>query len=88
MELEQVVRLTPGSIIEFSKSADEPLTILVNNQPIGLGSAVKVGENYGIKVIRVGNVQQRFDAATGEHGPLPPSPLTTADPNGETVESS
>lgn len=54
----EVLRLGVGAIIEFSKSNDEPLELLVNNKPIAVGEAVKVGENFGLKITQIGDVKQ------------------------------
>ncbi|HLL89748.1 MAG TPA: FliM/FliN family flagellar motor C-terminal domain-containing protein [Tepidisphaeraceae bacterium] len=56
--LSEVMRLGTGAIIEFSKSNDEPLELLINNKPIGLGEAVKVGENFGLRITQIGDVKQ------------------------------
>ena len=48
--LSEVMRLGTGAIIEFSKSNDEPLELLINNKPIGLGEAVKVGDKFGLRI--------------------------------------
>lgn len=58
LTLSEVMRLGPGAIIEFSKSSDEPLDLLVNNKPIGVGEAVKVGENFGLRITQIGDIQQ------------------------------
>jgi flagellar motor switch protein FliN len=57
MNVGEVMRLAVGAIVEFSKSADEELDLLVNNKPIGKGTAVKVGENFGIKITNIGSVR-------------------------------
>jgi len=56
--LQEVLRLGIGAIIEFSKSSDEPLELHINNKPIGLGEAVKVGENFGLRITQIGDVKQ------------------------------
>ena len=43
-------------------AADDELELLVNNKPIGAGTAVKVGENYGLRVTYVGDLQERIAA--------------------------
>lgn len=58
LTLAEVLRLGPGAIIEFSKANEEPLELMVNNKPIGLGEAVKVGENFGLKITHIGDVKQ------------------------------
>ncbi len=52
-----VLRIHQGSILEFSKNSDEPMELMINNKTIAVGEAVKVGENFGIKVQQVGDVQ-------------------------------
>jgi flagellar motor switch protein FliN/FliY len=52
------MRLGAGAIIEFLKSSEEPLQLLVNNKAIGLGEAVKVGENFGLRITQIGDVRQ------------------------------
>jgi flagellar motor switch protein FliN/FliY len=58
MTVGEVMRLAVGAIVEFNKSADEDLELLVNNKPIGKGHAVMVGENFGIKISSVGPVRE------------------------------
>jgi len=62
MSLSEAVNLSHGAIIEFPKNADGALRILVNNKPVGSGSAVKVGENFGVRVAQVGDIAERVDA--------------------------
>ena len=57
LTMAEVMRLGPGAIVEFSKSSDEPLELLINNKAIGLGAAVKVGENFGIRLTQIGDVR-------------------------------
>ena len=58
LTLSEVMRLGPGAIIEFMKSNEEPLELLINNKTIGLGDAVKVGENFGLKINQIGDVKE------------------------------
>ncbi|MCA9293366.1 MAG: FliM/FliN family flagellar motor switch protein [Phycisphaerales bacterium] len=64
MSLGDVVRLVPGSIIELPKNAEEELELLVNNRVIGAGTAVKVAENFGLRLTRLGSPKARAVAAT------------------------
>lgn len=65
MPVQEVLSLAPGAILELPKLADEELEILVNNKPIGLGMAVKVGENFGVRVTYVGDLRHRIEAMGG-----------------------
>jgi flagellar motor switch protein FliN/FliY len=59
MPVAEVVKLSPGAIIELPKPADDELELLVNNKAIGVGRAVKVGENFGIRITFIGDQRQR-----------------------------
>jgi flagellar motor switch protein FliN/FliY len=58
LSLSEVMRLGAGAIIEFSKSHGEPLELMINNKTIGLGEAVKVGENFGLRLTQIGDVRE------------------------------
>ena len=62
LRLSEVIRLVPGAIVELTKQADEELELLVNNKVIGTGKAVKVGENFGLRMAFVGDLRQRVAA--------------------------
>jgi flagellar motor switch protein FliN/FliY len=63
--LSEVMRLGVGAIIEFVKSSSEPLELMVNNKVIALGETVKVGENFGLRITRVGDVKQVIESLGG-----------------------
>lgn len=67
MPAEEIAGLSPGAILELPKEADEPLDVLVNNRPIGRGAAVKVGENFGVAINEIRDLQSRI-AAMGPVG--------------------
>jgi len=54
MTMREVVSFMPGTILELPKNAEEELDLLVNNQLIGRGLAVKVGENFGVRITSIG----------------------------------
>jgi flagellar motor switch protein FliN/FliY len=62
LDVEEVLALVPGSIIELPKSAESELDLLVNNKVIGCGHAVKVGENFGLRLTFLGNLAARLAA--------------------------
>jgi len=62
MPLARVVSLNTGAIIEFEKPADAPLDLMINNKCIGVGQAVKVGENFGLRITQVGTLQEKIRA--------------------------
>lgn len=66
MPLREVLALVPGSIIELPKNAEAELDLLVNNKQIGVGAAVKVGENFGLRITYLGDVRERIEALGGD----------------------
>ncbi len=58
LPLGDVINLSPGSIIEFSRSSEQPLQLQVNNKIIGSGAAVKVGEKFGLRINRIAPVTE------------------------------
>jgi flagellar motor switch protein FliN/FliY len=65
MACEEVLALGPGAIIELDKAAADPLSVMANNKAIGDGVAVKLGENFGLRVSRVLSSEDRLQAALG-----------------------
>jgi flagellar motor switch protein FliN len=62
MPMADILNLSSGSIIEFEKLADGELDLMINNKCVGRGMAVKVGENFGLRVRSVGSLQDRIRA--------------------------
>lgn len=62
LHIKDFMGLRPGSIIELTKKADVELDLLINNKLIGYGQAVKVGENFGLRITYVGDVRARIEA--------------------------
>lgn len=59
------MRLGVGAIIEFVKSSSEPLELMINNKVIGQGETVKVGENFGLRITRIGDAKAIMNAING-----------------------
>lgn len=66
MKLGEVLDFTPGTIIEFEKNVEEELDLMINNKCVGKGAAVKVGENFGIKVTNIDTIEKLIRAMGGE----------------------
>ena len=60
MPVSIIRNFTPGAIIEFEKSVEDDLTLLANNRPIGNGTCIKVGENFGLRITKIQNTAQRI----------------------------
>jgi flagellar motor switch protein FliN/FliY len=53
VDLQKLLQLSKGDVIELAKKAGETVEIMVNSQLIAQGEIVAVGENYGVKVTKV-----------------------------------
>ena len=64
MLLSEIMKIMPGTILEFPRTVNEELDLLVNNHQIGHGVAVKVNERFGLRVTYVGDVRRRLTSLT------------------------
>jgi flagellar motor switch protein FliN len=62
MPLSEIMNLSTGAIIEFDKSFDSELDLMANNMCIGRGTAVKVSENFGLRITHIGSLRDRIQA--------------------------
>jgi len=48
--LKEVLALRVGEIVEFPRRADDPLELRVSGRAVAEGSAVKIGDRFGLRV--------------------------------------
>jgi flagellar motor switch protein FliN/FliY len=60
MAVSKIRSFAPGAILEFEKSVEEPLNLLINNRLVGHGNCVKVGENFGLRVTAITDSSHRI----------------------------
>jgi flagellar motor switch protein FliN/FliY len=60
MPIQDILNLGPGSVVELSKLAGEPVDLLVNNKMIARGEVVVVDENFGIRVTSMVSQEERI----------------------------
>lgn len=56
VSLEDLAHLSTDSVVELDALAGEPLTIKVNGVSIGKAIVVISGENYGLKVVEISDL--------------------------------
>ncbi len=56
VSLEDVAQMRPDSVVELDVLAGEPLTMKINGVAIGKAEVVVSGENYGLKVLEVSDL--------------------------------
>ncbi len=65
LSVEEVLALGPGSVVELSKLAGEPVDVLVNGRLIARGEVVVVDENFGVRVTEIASPKKRATAMGG-----------------------
>jgi flagellar motor switch protein FliN/FliY len=53
LPLKDVMQFAPGSIVELTKKAEEPVNLYVNRKLVAQGEVVLVDNNIGIKITNV-----------------------------------
>ncbi len=57
MTLEDVMALSPGSVIEFDRHHQQLLELCVNNKAIARGETVTLREKFGLRVREIGDLK-------------------------------
>jgi len=57
--------LSVGAILEFEKSVDEELDLLISDRLIGQGHCVKVGEKFGLRITHICDKAERIRSLGG-----------------------
>jgi flagellar motor switch protein FliN/FliY len=57
--IRQVLSLSPGSVVELDKLAEEPLEVYVNGKLIAHGEVVVINENFGIRITNIISATER-----------------------------
>ena len=56
-----VLSLAPGTILQFSKPYDAPLTLSVGGCEVAVGETVKVGEKFGLRITSMLMPAEKFE---------------------------
>jgi flagellar motor switch protein FliN/FliY len=65
LPVNRVLAIAVGAIIEFDRRFDCELELVVSNKVIGRGLAIKVGENFGLRVTEIGDLGEKIRALGG-----------------------
>jgi flagellar motor switch protein FliN/FliY len=66
MTLGQALALGPGSVVALSRSAREPVDLLVNGKPVAHGEVVVIDDDFGLRITQV--IEVTPDPQHGEDG--------------------
>ena len=62
ISIRKLLQLSKGSIVELTRSAGEPLDVLVNGTLVATGEVVVVNEKFGVRLIDVISPEQRIQS--------------------------
>ncbi|MCL6471308.1 MAG: flagellar motor switch protein FliN [Firmicutes bacterium] len=62
MSIEEILRLSKGSVIELDKLASEPVEFLVNGKVIARGEVVVIDDNFGIRITEILSPRARLES--------------------------
>jgi len=60
MQLGELLKLTPGSILELNRAADAPVELLVNSKLIAKGEVVVVDGNFAFRITEIESTDNRI----------------------------
>jgi flagellar motor switch protein FliN/FliY len=60
MPINSILDMTVATIIEFEKPFDQHLLLYINDKCIGQGQAVKMGENFGMRITSIDSRADRI----------------------------
>lgn len=60
MSISDILALGPGSVVELSKLAGEPVDVLVNQKIVARGEVVVIDENFGVRVTQLMTPEERL----------------------------
>lgn len=60
MQIQDILKLAPGSVIELDKSAGDPVDLFINDRPIAKGEVVVIDENFGVRLTSIVTTTERI----------------------------
>jgi flagellar motor switch protein FliN len=60
MQVQDVLKLAPGSVIELDKAAGDPVDLYINDRAIAKGEVVIIDENFGVRLTAIVTATERI----------------------------
>lgn len=60
MQVQDVLKLAPGSVIELDKAAGDPVDLYINDRAIAKGEVVIIDENFGVRLTSIVTATERI----------------------------
>ena len=64
LDIQSILSLGEGSIVELDKLAGEPVDILVNRKKIAHGEVVVIDENFGVRITEILSAEEIEEAVS------------------------
>jgi flagellar motor switch protein FliN/FliY len=62
LNVEDILRLKEGAVVELDKLAGDPINILANGVPVARGEVVVLNDNFCIRITNILTPEARLDA--------------------------
>lgn len=62
ISIRKLLKLNKGSIVELSRTAGEPLDVMVNGTLVARGEVVVVNDKFGVRLLEVMSPEQRLQS--------------------------
>jgi flagellar motor switch protein FliN/FliY len=60
MSIQDLLNMSPGSVVELDKIAGEPLDLMVNGRLVARGEAVVVNDKFGVRITDIVSPSERI----------------------------
>jgi flagellar motor switch protein FliN/FliY len=60
MQIQDILKLAPGSVIALDKSAGDPVELFINDRAIAKGEVVIIDENFGVRLTSIVTTTERI----------------------------
>jgi flagellar motor switch protein FliN/FliY len=60
MQIQDILKLAPGSVITLDKSAGDPVELFINDRAIAKGEVVIIDENFGVRLTSIVTATERI----------------------------
>jgi len=67
LKVSEIMKLNIGTVIQFDQDAYQFIELMVNNEIIGLGQPVKIGEKFGLKITQIGDISETIKRLGGQN---------------------
>ena len=64
MEIEEILRLGQGSMLELGTKVEDNLTLYINDEEIAKAKSVTVGDKLGAQIVEISSTEKRLKDLT------------------------